>query len=368
MAKLLVVDDELEMCESPSEALANPGYSVETCQTGTAAIELFRRERADLVFCDLKLPGLDGFEVLGALKGIDPWATVIIVTGYGSVETATHALRLGAYDFVEKPFTVAQIQQVANRALEHRRQLRELTLLQGKPGSATDLPTRLTELEQLKADFLTLVIQELRTPFRLLSEALSLAQEGFYGSWADPLKEQFLNRCRRIHTLLSRLLLGGLAFFLNHEHRVTAVSGDVRLGIEQVLEEARPRCEERHLTLGVLLPDSPVVGLTDSEKIACIARELIDNAINSTPPGGLIEVRLTCQDSKGFQIQIKDTGRGITDEEKGWLFTQHGQRVSLGLPLVQHYVDLLNGTIQLESQLGQGSCFTVRLPWWKDAS
>jgi len=235
MARLMIVDDEPDVCESFATALGAAGYAVQTCSNGDDAIELYRNEGADLVFCDMKLPGMDGMAVLGAVKAIDPWATVIVVTAYGNVEMATHALRRGAYDFVEKPCTVAQIQQVTRRALSYRRQLQQIVSLQGKPGVATDIPTRLVEVEQMKSDFLTMMLQDLRKPLRLLSDGICLVRNGFYGVWSAT-QQQFLNQCAQVERHLSRLILGSFALFLSQEHRVRASPGDMRRVIERVLQ------------------------------------------------------------------------------------------------------------------------------------
>lgn len=373
MAKLLIVDDESEALEAFSTALDQAGFAVRTCENGMAAIELFRRERADLVFCDLKLPGIDGLGVLGALKGIDPWATVIMVTAYGSIETATHALRLGAYDFLEKPCTLAQIQQVAKRALEHRRQVRELATLQGKPGQAADLPARLVELEQLKADFLTMVIQDLREPLRLLTKSLDLAREGFYGVWSE-VQRPLLHQCARVQAFLSRLLLGSFAIFLSHQQRLEIAPVDLHGLIKQISREMESSTQDKGVALRVALPHEPACGRIDVGKVSSIIRELLANAISATKKNGEIHLELLTQPDC-FRIRVSDTGPGISEEEKKWLFTtfhafpsghsQHGKKVSLGLPLVRHYLDLLNGRIDLESNSPQGSRFTVTIPWKK---
>ena len=373
MPKLIVVDDEPDICELLSAALIEPGYAVRTCTNGTEAIELFRRERADVVFCDLKLPGLDGLSVLEALKSIDPWVTVIMITGYGSVEVATHALRLGAYDFVEKPFTDGQIKQIANRALEHRRQLKQLALLQGKKiGSAADIPARLVELEQLRHDFLNMVIQDLRTPLGEFNEVLSLAEEGAYGPWADPLKQAFMHEMAKERALLSRLLLESFALFLSHDHRLKVVSTDIRALMEGILKEVQPLCDKKRLRLKTSLPPEPLSGPMDGERLSAVVRELLDNAVQFTPSVGTIEVELARTD-KGFRIRVSDSGCGMTDREREWLFTAFRQprgekperrrKLGLGLALVKHYVDLLNGTLDVTSVPGEGSHFVIALPW-----
>ena len=374
MAKLLLVDDETEACKAFEAAFPPPaGYSLRTCLDGTTAIDLYRRERSDLVFCDLKLPGLNGLSVLEAVKGIDPWATVILMSAYGTVEVATHAMRLGAYDFLEKPFSIMQLQELTHRALDHRRQLRQITLLQGKPGQAMDLPASLAQLEQLRADFLDLAIQELRAPLKILSEDLTLALQGFYGPWSDTQK-QFLNRCSKVQALLSRLLSGSFAIFKSHEQRVNATSVDVRLLIQETLKETQITSQERSITLQVDLPREPLVGLTDADKVASIAGELLDNAVHFTPLGGRVEVELSPYDPRGFRLQVTDTGRGIAQEDREWLFTTFRRplpgsldpwkKTCLGLALVRHYLNLLNGTATVDSEPSQGSRFIVTIPWW----
>ena len=104
-------------------------------------------------------------------------------------------------------------------------------------------------MEQLKVDFLTMVVQELRIPLKLFSETLGLAQEGFYGPWEDPLKKKFFNELIRVRSQLGRLLLEGFALFLSHEQRVNAASIDVRKIVEQAVAEFHSSCAEQGLTL-----------------------------------------------------------------------------------------------------------------------
>ena len=371
MPKFLVVDDEKEVCEAFEAALSQNGYSVQSCTSGARAIEIFRRERVDLVFCDLNLAGLNGLKVLESMKALDPWAVIIMVTAYGSIETATHALRLGAYDFLEKPCTIDQIQKVTQQALEHRRQLHQLTLLQGTPESPTDFPDRLTELEQIKSDFFKLAVQELRAPLKILNETLDLVEKGFYGSWLDPPKQQFLKQFNRMESLLSRTFLGCLAFFLTHEYQVTTARKDVRSIVEECVLKAKISAEEHHIVFETTVPKDPVVGSSDMEKIAHIIRELLENAFSHTPAGGFVHLFLTQENQEGFWLKVKNSGRTISEEEKEWLFTAFRNletnralsELKIGSALIRYYVDLLNGKIDLQKEEGGGNCITLFLPW-----
>jgi CheY-like chemotaxis protein len=355
MAKFLVVEDEPDACKALAEVLTQSGGAVRSCESGTQAIELCRKERVDLVFCDLKLPGLDGLAVLEAIKRIDPWATIIVVTGYGSVDSATHALRLGAYDFVEKPFTTAQIQQVARRAMDHRHTLAQLAHLQGKPGSAADVPAQLVQTEQLKSDFFTLVIRELRTPFKLLSEELCLAKEGFYGDWS-PAQQQFLNRLGRVQTMLLRFIQGGLALFLGHQQRVTFTRRNIPLLLEELMIREQLRCKEKGIRLQTKGFESDLEGILDAEKTLSIAGELLDNALNTTPAGGKIRVTLSKRPT-GFFFCVSHSAEALTQLHRFWT------DADLGLTLVRHYVDLLGGKIRLASLRKCGTTLALTLPW-----
>ncbi len=122
---ILVVDDEKIIRDGSSRILAKEGYAVITAGSGEEALERFDREPFDLILLDVKMPGIGGIETLRKLKEIDPGLTVLIVTGYPSTETAVKAIKLGAYDYVTKPFTPDVLRVAVNRALERKTLLNE---------------------------------------------------------------------------------------------------------------------------------------------------------------------------------------------------------------------------------------------------
>lgn len=130
-ATILVVDDELGPRES-LRMILKPSYEVLTADSGARALELIRSSRVDVVTLDLKMPGLSGTEVMEAIKGLDPRIEVIIITGYGSLKSATEAIRHGVADYISKPFNVAEILSVVDRVVARRDQaLRAEALLKG---------------------------------------------------------------------------------------------------------------------------------------------------------------------------------------------------------------------------------------------
>jgi DNA-binding NtrC family response regulator len=127
---ILVVDDEEFLRAQLERILGEEGYTVRAVDTGRAALDLVAREGVDLVLLDLNLPDLHGIEVLRELKAQDADLLVIVVTGYGSVESAVESLKLGAYDYIKKPFKADAIKLIVRLALETQRLRRRVQALQ----------------------------------------------------------------------------------------------------------------------------------------------------------------------------------------------------------------------------------------------
>ena len=128
-ATVLVVDDELFACRSCQDILGKQGHVVEFALSGGEALELLDKKPFDLVLTDLKMPAMDGIELLGRIKKRSPNVPVIVITGYATVETAVEAMRKGAYDYVSKPFTPDALRVVVRKALEKSQLVREVNFL-----------------------------------------------------------------------------------------------------------------------------------------------------------------------------------------------------------------------------------------------
>jgi len=117
---VLVADDELGVRESVGRALRREGFRVLPAEDGQAALDLLRRGGVDLLLADLRMPGLDGLELLRAAKLLSPQVEVIVLSGHGTVEEAVQAMKEGAYDFLTKPIERAQLTRTVRQALERR--------------------------------------------------------------------------------------------------------------------------------------------------------------------------------------------------------------------------------------------------------
>lgn len=120
---ILIVDDEKNIVSSLSGILSDEGYEVSAVSDGVEALELIQKDPPDLVLLDIWLPGMDGIEVLKTLKNYNPGVEVLIMSGHGTIDTAVKATKLGAQDFIEKPFSLDRITDSIQNALQERNSL-----------------------------------------------------------------------------------------------------------------------------------------------------------------------------------------------------------------------------------------------------
>jgi CheY-like chemotaxis protein len=136
-AKILVIDDETIVHESCSRILTDEGYIVESAFTGQEGFKKIGEGSFDLVITDLKMPGISGMEALKKIKEDNPDIGIIMVTGYSTAETAVEAMKLGAFDYLPKPFTPDEIISVVSKAIEKKKILIETKHLESAYRDAT---------------------------------------------------------------------------------------------------------------------------------------------------------------------------------------------------------------------------------------
>ena len=119
--KILVVDDEPVICDGCRLALSDEGTAVETCLSGAKGLELLLRGAYDLALLDMKLPDMSGMDILKRVKAETPGLYVIVMTGYSSVQNAVQAMKLGAFDYLSKPFSDDELLIAVQKAVENKR-------------------------------------------------------------------------------------------------------------------------------------------------------------------------------------------------------------------------------------------------------
>lgn len=157
-ANILVIDDEESMRAGCVQTLTENGYRVQTVNNGRMGLERIAKESFDVILLDLKMPGIPGMEVLKKLKENDPNSVVIIITAYGTIDSAVEAMKQGAYDFLPKPFTPETLTSIVKRAVDSRLRALEETCVILALNEETISKTIIGQSEEMKK--LILLIQK----------------------------------------------------------------------------------------------------------------------------------------------------------------------------------------------------------------
>lgn len=484
---ILVVDDEKDIRDGSERILSRVGFQVMTASRGDEALDMLKKEKPSIVFLDLKMPGMGGMEVLERIREIDETILVIIITGFATVETATKAMKQGAYDFIPKPFEPDQMRIVVNRAWEKIRLTREAeklererkrtlmdldteksrihTILESFPNGAMvtntdgqvvlmnpafrrlfelgpdlkpgnpiedyvsdkglcnlvkkisqgkyidydDIPDyefALSEkkyllakaqpvvgekreclgavvnvmdisdmkiLDQLKSEFVAKVSHELRSPLSTIHEQLALVIRDMVEETSTD-DQHILTRAKeKTQGLIS--LIGDLLDLSRIEEGIICQEPKP-VNLEEILKnivdflETRAKGKNQSLTLNLLKTPLPSL-VADPIALESIFGNLITNAINYTQAGGKITVSVDLA-GINIRVQVMDNGFGIEARHLENIFerfyrvkddkTRYITGTGLGLPIVKELTNSLGGLIDVESNPGQGSTFTVLLP------
>src|SRR6201987_2801966 len=215
LPQILVIDDEMGPRES-LRMLLKPNYQVHTADCVEAGLKLLKEKNPDTIVMDIRMPGVSGIEGLRQIREIDPHLSVIMLTGFGALETAKKALRLGANDYIAKPFDAHEMQQVINRNVERTRAHRtsenaaaEIKELNNRLLKQLAQKERLAALGQASAEF----VHDLGNPLtivwgyvQLLARKLEKAENGNATENASSVKElniieQNVRMCRDLLTM-----------------------------------------------------------------------------------------------------------------------------------------------------------------------
>ncbi len=152
MARLLVVDDEKSICTTIEAAMKSAGHQVEIAESGELAIALMRKNTPDILLTDLRMDGMSGLDLLSKTREYFPSVTVVIMTAYGTIDTAVTAMKSGAYDYLVKPFTPEQLEHLVEKIEEFRRLRDENTKLRDQVDALSEpssIVTQNTKMQKL---------------------------------------------------------------------------------------------------------------------------------------------------------------------------------------------------------------------------
>ncbi|HEY7410442.1 MAG TPA: sigma-54 dependent transcriptional regulator [Vicinamibacteria bacterium] len=155
-ARIVVIDDEVNAAAALETLLREDGYEVERAHDARAGLSLLERTEADIVLTDLRMPGMDGLQLLGRVKEIRPETMVILMTAYGTVKTAVKAMKLGAEDYLGKPIDMEELEVILEKALDKKRLLEETRVLRERVQSKYRFENLVGESPEMLAAFKTI--------------------------------------------------------------------------------------------------------------------------------------------------------------------------------------------------------------------
>lgn len=361
--RVLVADDDARVRQTFSRNLTLDGYSVLTAADGEEALQVFREELPDIALVDVRMPRLDGFQVLRAIREQDSEAEVILVTGHGDMDTAIEALRAGASDFISKPVEQRTLEAALRRAQDRLRMKRQLRAAQQA------LQEHAAELEERNADldaFAHTVAHSLKGSLHIIvGQAELLMAADTYGLSEQKQHESrhtIARRSRQMNHTIDELML------LANIRKIDLTLAPLDMG--SVVDAAQQRLSSLIEARGaeIIYPEEWSSALGYGPWVEEVWVNYLTNALKygGTPPR--IELGVSPQ-GDSIRFWIKDNGRGIKAQDQARLYTPFtridqaaAQGHGLGLSIVKRIVEKLGGTVGVESESGAGSVFWFTLP------
>ena len=356
---ILVIDDDESMRDSCTQILTKDGFQAEIAKDGSSGLEKIKETKPDLVLIDLKMPGINGLEVLEKTKEIDPNIIAVVITGYATVESAVEAMKKEAYDFLPKPFTPDELRIIIKRGLERRKLILETESLR-------------REKKLMEENFITMVSHQLRSPLVAILQYFEVILGGMVGEISGKQKEMIQKAQIRLENLMNLINDWLDVARLDSGQIVDKLKPlSLKKVIKKTLEDMQPLARENDISLELRpFPGNKNV-LGDEESLKQVLSNLITNAIRYNKPKGKVVIAI--KENRDFiATEVQDTGIGIAKEHLPFIFDQfyrvsrgESQKVKgtgLGLSIAKKIVDAHGGSIQVSSELGKGSTFTVLLP------
>src|SRR5438477_2727837 len=374
LPQILVIDDEMGPRES-LRMLLKPNYQVHTADKVEAGLRILREKKPDAVISDIRMPGTSGIEGLRKIREIDPHVAVIMLTGFGALETAKEALRLGANDYISKPFDAREMREVIGRNVERTRIHRssvnastEIKELNNRLLKELAQKERLASLGQASAEF----VHDLSNPLtivwgyvQLLAKKLEHSGDGNNGERSASSQrelhiiEQNVRLCRELLTMWQSY--GRVGATKPKLVSMSSIVQDVGRGVSGM-------ASQNGVQLDCNIAEEECMNLGDPTQLTRALQNVIVNAIQAaTAKHGKVVVN--CREKDLYaDIQVRDTGYGIAEDEVGKIFepyftTKQGKSgTGLGLYITKKVIDDHNGSIEVASTLGVGTTFILRLP------
>ena len=371
--RILVIDDEPGIREGCRRLLGAAEYQVDTAENGKDALQKIQNTGYDVILLDVMMPDVSGIDLIQPIHDRDPDTVCIVITGYATVELAVAAIKQGAYDFINKPFTADDLTLAVRQGIERRRlslESKRCAAAEERAARLDEDKKRLEEIDRAKMAFVRMVTHELRAPVAAIQSYMRLILEGYVPPERQPeIIARAELRAREELQLIADLL--ELSRLQNVPARSEAGSVDPAAVLQDVIEQFEGQSKEKNQQLLVdvqcLIPSVLMV----PGHMKSVWTNLVSNAIKYTPVGGKVSISLNCDDET-IVGQVTDTGIGISPEDQERLFTEFFRTenarmlpvpgTGLGLAIVKEILENAGGSIRVRSAEGQGSTFTFTLP------
>ncbi len=373
MSKILVIDDESATLAMFRLLLGAYGYSVLTAENSASGLEIFREERPPIVLTDIRMPEMDGIQVLQKIKEEDNEAEVIMITGHGDLELAIQSLKSDATDFITKPINKDALEVALRRANEKialKTKLKEYT--ENLEKLVEEQTKKLVEAERLAAVGQTVAG---------LAHAIKNVAGGLRGGTFVLEKGIDLNN--------NKYLLQGWDMVRGNVGRISNMALDLlnytkerepdyqlcspNRPAQEVFDLMLPHAREHGVFLEIDLDKALPHIWFDSEGIHRCLLNLVTNAIDACADiafsrrQGKVILRSLKTEGWALEYQIVDNGCGMDEETSAQIFqsffsTKGSKGTGLGLMITKKIIDEHGGVIEYESEREKGTQFVIRLP------
>lgn len=357
-SRILLIDDEEVVIDSCAQILAGGPYELASASDGTAGLRLVEEFQPDLVFVDLKMPGISGFEVLEKVSAMDPTIVMVVITGFATIGSAVEAMKKGAYDFLPKPFTPEEFRLITRRSLEKRKLTLETIALR-------------REKELLREHFAHIVSHELKSPLNAVQQNLMALEFELSGSLTEVQKEKLARTKSRIGDLIKLINSWLRAISLDAgQMKETFAQVSVKDAIAKALENVQPYAVRKDVEIVTALNEPIPTVLGDGLSLSEAFGNIIGNAVKYSRDGSKVVVTVE-ENGNDILVSVKDEGIGIAAEDiphifEGFYRGKSGQAVAsghgIGLAVTRQIIEAHQGSITVESELSKGTTFFVRLP------
>jgi signal transduction histidine kinase len=369
LGTILVIDDERGPRES-LRMLFKYDYEVFTADGVDEGIQQLRQKRPDLIIMDLRMPEKNGIEGLQEIRQIDSTVSVVMLTGYGDLDTAQKAIRLGANDYLQKPFDTNEIREVIKKYVDRSKRLSrkkqaqdELQRMTKSLGREVGKTNKLTTLGAASSE----LVRDLRNPLTIIRGYLDLLSYELKEKSSGDTKcmEEYIDQIEKNVDRCAELVeswksLGRFDFSsLQRINLVNTLNDCFRdVGRSDIAFSLKVEgIEEQYEILGERL------------QVKRAFQNLINNAVHAIEGTISPEIRISCSmDKANIFVRIEDRGCGVDTRTLRWVFEPMEyaapikKGVGLGLFITKKVIEDHRGQLTLESRLGEGTTVTVVLP------